>query len=138
MFGVLPPPAGCIEAGGQAISRTKYADLFRAYGTTYGVGDNSTTFNVPDMRGRVPAGPNSMGGDTESRLSFGGSVGNTGGSEAVVLTASEVPGLSTIGGNPAEGQGSLGNGEYEGEPQAHSNVQPSIIVPFVIYTGVFE
>jgi hypothetical protein len=52
-------PTGWIEVDGQAISRTDYADLFSAIGTTYGVGDGSTTFNVPkksiesDAAGRV-------------------------------------------------------------------------------------
>ena len=43
-------PPGYLECNGQAISRTTYADLFTAIGTTYGAGDSSTTFNVPDMR----------------------------------------------------------------------------------------
>jgi microcystin-dependent protein len=43
-------PGGYLECNGQAVSRTTYADLFTAIGTTYGSGDNSTTFNVPDMR----------------------------------------------------------------------------------------
>ena len=43
-------PAGFFECNGQAVSRTTYADLFAAIGTTYGAGDNSTTFNLPDMR----------------------------------------------------------------------------------------
>ncbi len=44
-------PAGWLEANGAAVSRTTYAALFAAIGTTYGVGDGSTTFNVPDLRG---------------------------------------------------------------------------------------
>ena len=43
-------------AQGQAVSRTGYAGLFAAYGTTYGVGDGSTTFNLPSLQGRVVAG----------------------------------------------------------------------------------
>lgn len=43
-------PAGFFECNGQAVSRTTYADLFAAIGTTYGAGDSSTTFNLPDMR----------------------------------------------------------------------------------------
>ena len=48
--------AGTILAQGQAVSRTGYAGLFAAYGTTYGVGDGSTTFNLPNLQGRVVAG----------------------------------------------------------------------------------
>ena len=44
-------PTGYLKANGAAISRTTYADLFAAIGTTFGTGDGSTTFNVPDLRG---------------------------------------------------------------------------------------
>jgi len=44
-------PTGFLKANGAAISRTTYSDLFTAIGTTFGVGDGSTTFNIPDMRG---------------------------------------------------------------------------------------
>lgn len=55
-------PAGWLLCYGQAVSRATYADLFTAIGTTYGVGDGSTTFNIPDMRGRTPLGKDNMGG----------------------------------------------------------------------------
>jgi microcystin-dependent protein len=45
------PIAGWLYCNGAAVSRTTYADLFAVIGTTYGVGDNSTTFNLPDLRG---------------------------------------------------------------------------------------
>jgi microcystin-dependent protein len=44
-------PTGYLKANGAAISRTTYADLFAAIGTTFGTGDGSTTFNLPDLRG---------------------------------------------------------------------------------------
>ena len=46
------PPIGYLVADGSAVSRTTYADLFAVYGTSFGVGDGSTTFNLPDVRGR--------------------------------------------------------------------------------------
>jgi microcystin-dependent protein len=49
-------PTGFIKANGANVSRTTYADLFAAIGTTFGVGDGSTTFNLPDLRGYVPRG----------------------------------------------------------------------------------
>ena len=49
-------PTGWLECSGQAVSRTTYAALFAEIGTAYGPGDGSTTFNVPDYRGRVPMG----------------------------------------------------------------------------------
>jgi len=58
-------PAGYFECDGAAISRTIYADLFAVIGTTYGVGDGSTTFNVPDLRGEFIRGyDNGRGVDT--------------------------------------------------------------------------
>lgn len=77
--GVVPPgvgldffgsslPAGWLWADGSAVSRTTYADLFAAIGTTYGAGDGTTTFNLPDKRDRVTAGKGDMGGSAASRL----------------------------------------------------------------------
>jgi microcystin-dependent protein len=50
------PPAGWLLCDGAAVSRTTYAALFAIIGTTYGIGDGSTTFNLPDSRGRASAG----------------------------------------------------------------------------------
>lgn len=66
-------PSGWLLCYGQAISRSTYSDLFSAIGTTYGVGDNSTTFNVPDFRGRAAFGKDDMGGSAASRLTTAGS-----------------------------------------------------------------
>lgn len=49
-------PTGYLKANGAAISRTTYATLFSAIGTTYGAGDGSTTFNLPDLRGEFVRG----------------------------------------------------------------------------------
>jgi microcystin-dependent protein len=53
---------------GQAVSRTTYATLFARLGTAYGVGNGTTTFNLPDYRGRVGAGQDDMGGVSADRL----------------------------------------------------------------------
>ena len=55
-FGMTTAPAGFLKANGAAVSRTTYAALFTAIGTTYGVGDGSTTFNLPDLRGEFMRG----------------------------------------------------------------------------------
>lgn len=55
-FAMNTPPAGWLECDGAAISRTTYADLFAAIGITFGSGDGSTTFNIPDMRGEFSRG----------------------------------------------------------------------------------
>ena len=62
-------PKGYLLCFGQAISRTAYAGLFAVLGTTYGAGDGSTTFNLPDLRGLVVAGKDDMGGSSAGRLS---------------------------------------------------------------------
>lgn len=79
-------PAQNYSCYGQAISRTTYASLFTAIGTEWGAGDGSTTFNLPDLRGRSLFGADNMGGTHANRLttaSLGTAavVGVTGGSE---------------------------------------------------------
>jgi microcystin-dependent protein len=71
--------------------------LFATISTTYGSGDGSTTFNVPDLRGRVVAGEDDMGGTAASRLTAAGSgitgttLGATGGTQTHTLTSAEMP-----------------------------------------------
>lgn len=65
-------PSGWLLCYGQAVSRTTYAALFSAIGTVYGGGDGSTTFNLPDLRGRVIAGQDDMGGTSADRLTSAG------------------------------------------------------------------
>lgn len=77
-------PSGWLLCNGSAISRTTYADLFTAIGTTYGVGDGSTTFNIPDLRGRVAVGTDSS--QTEFDV-----LGETGGSKTQTLTTAQLP-----------------------------------------------
>jgi phage-related tail fiber protein len=63
-------PAGFLKANGAAVSRTTYAALFAAIGTTWGAGDGSTTFNVPDLRGEFVRGFDD-GRGVDSGRSFG-------------------------------------------------------------------
>lgn len=90
--GVMAPfagtaaPAGYLACDGSAVSRTTYAALYAAIGTTYGAGDGSTTFNLPDLERRAIVG---AGGTATSVL--GNTVGATGGSETHTLTTSEMP-----------------------------------------------
>ena len=55
-FAADAAPAGWLECNGSAVSRTTYAALFAAIGTEYGVGDGTTTFNLPDLRGEFMRG----------------------------------------------------------------------------------
>ncbi len=61
-------PDGWLMCYGQAVSRTVYAALFAVIGTAFGAGDGSTTFNLPDMRGRFPLGKDNMGGTSANRV----------------------------------------------------------------------
>lgn len=102
-IGTLLPYAGAssptnwLLCDGSSISRTTYAELFSAIGTTYGSGDGSTTFGIPDLRGRTPVGKDNMGGSAASRLTSGGSgvdgatLGATGGAETHTMTTTEMP-----------------------------------------------
>jgi microcystin-dependent protein len=76
-------PVGYLLCEGQAISRTTYAGLFAVIGTTYGAGNGSTTFNLPDLRTRIPAGKNVSG-------TFG-TLGSTGGTEQFQLGVANLP-----------------------------------------------
>ena len=68
MWPTNTPPDGWLLCYGQLISRETYADLFGVISTTFGVGDGSTTFNLPDFRGRVPLGQDDMGGSSADRV----------------------------------------------------------------------
>ncbi len=72
-FGGPTAPNGWVLCYGQAISRTTYSALFAVLGTTFGAGDGSTTFNVPDRRGRVSVGQDNMGGTAANRVTQAGS-----------------------------------------------------------------
>jgi microcystin-dependent protein len=89
---------------GQAISRSTYSVLFGLVGTTYGVGDGSTTFNLPDCRGRVIAGNDDMGGGTTAgRLTDASmsphayTLGGVGGAETKTLVTANLPAYTPTG-----------------------------------------
>lgn len=85
-------PSGFLKCDGSAISRVTFADLFEVIGTTYGVGDGSTTFNIPDMQSRLPVQANAST-----------NVGQTGGANQSALNFTNnlsITGNATIQGNP--------------------------------------
>lgn len=154
--GVNVPSGNWLFAYGQAVSRTTYADLFAALSTTYGSGDGSTTFNLPDMRGRVAAGQDDMGGTSANRLTNPGStggmdgdvLGNTGGQEAHVQTIGELAthshtvnrtsssGATTNYGVPPTNNtwtsNDTGAVNSTGSSTAFNVVQPTIILNYII------
>lgn len=134
-IGPTAPNSSFVLPFGQAVSRTTYATLFGMVGTAYGPGDGSTTFSLPDLRGRVIAGAGAMGGADAGRLTtanFGANptvAGNVGGLETHTLTTAEIPahshgvtdpghshgfsgGVSSVWGNPASGSSSPGGGVF--------------------------
>lgn len=79
---------------GSAVSRTTYADLYAAITTTYGSGDGSNTFNLPDLRGRFPIGVGTTTGLTRDGDPVSGdnfSLGDKGGEKDVVLEMENLP-----------------------------------------------
>ena len=156
-------PSGWLLCHGQAVSRSTYVALFAVLGTTYGAGDGLTTFALPDLRGRAVAGKDDMGGTSANRLTNqsggldGDTLGATGGAETHTLTTAQMPahfhvdgytqGTSTSGGRYnstiASSQSDMsftGNGTASpntstvGGDGAHNNVQPTIILNYLIKT----
>jgi len=80
-YGGASAPTGWLLLDGSAVSRSTFSALFAIFGTTYGAGDGSTTFNLPDMRGRVPVGKNAATFAT---------LGAVGGEETHALTVAEL------------------------------------------------
>lgn len=87
-YGGVSVPSGWLEANGAAVSRTTYASLFAAIGTTYGAGDGSTTFNLPDLRGRTVVGAGAGPGLTDRVLGTGY------GTENVTLSQANLPNVN--------------------------------------------
>jgi len=97
-WGSTAPNSAFVFPYGQAVSRTTYSALFSLISTTYGTGDGSTTFNLPDCRGRFIASPDNMGGSDSNRLSGSTSIaslrnsaGGAGGAASVTLDTTMIP-----------------------------------------------
>lgn len=90
-FAGTSSPAGFLTCDGAAVSRTTYAALFAITGTAFGVGNGSTTFNLPDLRGRVTVGLDNMGAGAANRLLRANARGASAGREYVTLVTSEMP-----------------------------------------------
>lgn len=80
-FAGASAPTGWLMCDGSAVSRTTYADLFAVVETIYGVGNGSTTFNLPDLRGRAIHGQDVMHGNAANRLTLMPGLGAAGGSQ---------------------------------------------------------
>ena len=160
--GILPYPSSTAPTNwlicdGSAVSRSDYSELFAVIGTTYGSGDGSTTFNLPNLKGRVPVGKDS------SQTEFN-SIGETGGEKTHQLTQNEMPshrhnqarladayyltawnshtgnvGGFDIGSLYSDNNTALHGGiqnyfavDDQGGNQAHNNLQPYIVTNYII------
>lgn len=151
-------PAGWLLCDGSAVSRTDYVNLFNLVGTTFGAGNGSTTFNVPDLRGRSIIGVG-QGSGLSARTR-----GQTGGAETHQLGTTEIPAhqhfiantdVTAVGSpNITAGQtltrdnSSSSNGSYVlqgtataatlgltssvGSGTAHNNMQPFMALSYII------
>lgn len=146
--GTLTIPDGFLRCEGQAVSRNTYSALFQQIGTTYGTGNGTTTFNLPNLVSRFPLG---SGGDR--------AVGSTGGEEKVVLTRKQLPtvtgsvspvartdrGLPEVDGttfkqgkqiNTGLAGGSIAGTGFEfdlgGEDEPHENMPPFVVINYII------
>jgi microcystin-dependent protein len=148
MYGGSSAPSGWLYCNGQNVSRTTFANLFSAIGETFGAGDGSSTFSLPDLRDRFPLGDNSNGGADASRVdNFSTGLGDTGGADEHQLTEAEMPSHSHSVPVVREGSNLLNRIATDtevdagtkqtnstGGDQAHNNMPPFLAVSFIIKT----
>jgi microcystin-dependent protein len=144
-------PTGWLLAFGQAVSRSTYSGLFAVIGTTYGSGDGTTTFTLPDLRGRTVAGIDNMGGSDAGRLDIANSSGTVVGSQYVTLTSAQsglpahshpisvanVSNFTGIIGSTGHGgtiydTASTSNNTAADAAQPHSVMQPTMVLNYII------
>lgn len=157
-YGASTAPTGWLLCDGSAVSRTTYSALFAVIGTAFGSGDGSTTFNVPDLRGRVPVGKDDLGGSAANRITSGNSgitgttLGAAGGDERLhghthtqpTHTHTQTGGTITAGIGLSAGadfaSGNFSTGASGGDTTGSTgggssqNVQPSLITAYIIKT----
>ena len=137
-FAGASAPAGWLTCDGSAVSRVTYPALFAVIGTTYGAGNGSTTFNLPNRKGRVGVGLDS--GQTEFNT-----LGKTGGAKTHTLTVAEMPshthnaggwGAGTSNGSKfrvdANSPANNWNTGSAGGGAAHNNLQPYLVMNYII------
>ena len=140
-------PSGFLECDGSAVSRTTYADLFAVVGTTYGAGNGSTTFDLPDLQDNVAVGKSG----TKSLASTGGtentSTANATLSEAQLASHnhgftqrsshSNISRLNLNYGNDGRYQNTVNvnnTGSGSGHQHSTSTLQPYIALIYIIKT----
>lgn len=143
-FGSNTVPENWLLCDGSAVSRTQYQALFNTIGITFGQGDGFETFNLPDLRDRVPIGKDSN--DTDFNL-----LGNTGGEKTHTLTINEMPSHShsysknlwaqdtgygniNVGSSTSANRANIisSNITSTGGGEAHNILQPYIVTNYII------
>ena len=131
-------PNGWLICDGSAISRSTYSDLFNVIGTTYGTGDGDTTFNLPNLKGKIPVGYDISDSDFNV-------VGKTGGEKTHTLTVNEMPAHThrqakgndnNLGSNYGWQSVDDKSGSFEttstGGNQPHNIMQPYLVMNYII------
>lgn len=148
-YGGSSAPAGWLMCNGMAVNRTVYKELFAVIGTTYGEGDTVTTFNLPNLNGRVAVGAGTgyalgaKGGETTHTLTveempthkhtFSNGYGWTG--DFIPGASMTLSGTNNIIASPYHNYtGSTNNLKINtsGESQAHNNMQPYVVTNYII------
>ena len=144
-FGSDIIPSNWLLCDGRAINREDYQELFNTIGTNFGSGDGFATFNLPDLRKRVPVGKDENDEDFDT-------LGNTGGEKTHILTIAEMPSHNhQINTNNDDWNNSAGGGKFgtthdgannfvsnnwytenTGNGQPHNILQPYIVQNYII------
>ena len=148
-FAGTTAPVGWLLCYGQAVSRTSYAALFAVTGTAYGAGDGSTTFNLPDLRGRFALGLDNMGGSPANRVANSAAdvLGGSAGAETHTLSVTEMPAhthdmqftIQSFGSNGFNIWNNVGTASSQattstGGGGAHNNMPPYLSLNYIIKT----
>ncbi|MCE3269324.1 MAG: Microcystin dependent protein [Burkholderiales bacterium] len=147
--GNIAAPPGWIRGSGQLLDPKVYAELFAIYGTFYG-GNGTTTFGIPDTRGRAIFGVDPTSGQPTGGRITNTTLGSYGGSETHTLNINEVPahthGYNSYpfsdevlqgGSNSRTRAETNAQTESAGGGQPHNNMPPYGLFPQIIYTGVY-
>jgi microcystin-dependent protein len=138
-------PANFLLCDGSAVSRTTYAELFALISTTYGVGNGTTTFNLPNLKGSVAVGRDAAQAEFDV-------LGETGGAKTVTLTTAMLPAhshniqrtnsaasavapdASALYQTSANTGAAYTTTQSEGSGNAHNNLQPYLVLNYIIKT----